>query len=187
MRASQSWTLPASSEVRIRSPSGRKSAAQRLPARTSVERTRSATRGRHCLMVPSSAAEITREPSGEKAAWRTVAPWPTRRESSAPLVLSRYNMYVSAMINGDAAPGYSSGDAIRKIEEVAKNTLPRGYAIEWSGMTREEVLSGTQAIFIFAICLLFVYLLLAAQSVAPDNRHRRGRSGRNQRNLPFPR
>jgi hydrophobic/amphiphilic exporter-1 (mainly G- bacteria), HAE1 family len=80
-----------------------------------------------------------------------------------PEQLSRYNMYVSAMINGDAAPGYSSGDAISKIEEVAKNTLPRGYAIEWSGMTREEVLSGNQAIFIFAICLLFVYLLLAAQ------------------------
>lgn len=80
-----------------------------------------------------------------------------------PEQLTRYNMYVSAMINGEAAAGYSSGDVIKKIEEVAKQTLPRGYDIEWSGMTREEVASGNQAVFIFAICLLFVYLLLAAQ------------------------
>ncbi len=80
-----------------------------------------------------------------------------------PEQLTRYNMFTAAMINGDAAPGYSSGDAIAAIEEVAKEALPRGFAIEWSGMTREEVLSGNQAIFIFIICLVFVYLLLAAQ------------------------
>lgn len=80
-----------------------------------------------------------------------------------PEQLTRYNMFTAAMINGDAAPGYSSGDAITAIEEVAKEALPRGFAIEWSGMTREEVLSGNQAIFIFIICLVFVYLLLAAQ------------------------
>jgi HAE1 family hydrophobic/amphiphilic exporter-1 len=80
-----------------------------------------------------------------------------------PEQLTRYNMYVSAMLNGEAAAGYSSGEAIKAIEEVAKTALPRGYAYEWSGMTREEVLSGNQVVYIFAICLLFVYLLLSAQ------------------------
>ncbi|NID09467.1 efflux RND transporter permease subunit [Fibrivirga algicola] len=80
-----------------------------------------------------------------------------------PEQLTRYNMYTSAMINGDAAPGYSSGDAINAIQEVAASTLPRGYTYEWSGMTREEILSGDQAIYIFGICLIFVYLLLVAQ------------------------
>ncbi|QMU29680.1 efflux RND transporter permease subunit [Adhaeribacter radiodurans] len=80
-----------------------------------------------------------------------------------PEQLTRYNMYTSAMINGTAAPGYSSGDAIQAIERVAKETLPRGYTFEWSGMTREEILSGNQAVYIFLISLLFVYLLLAAQ------------------------
>jgi HAE1 family hydrophobic/amphiphilic exporter-1 len=79
-----------------------------------------------------------------------------------PEQLTRYNMYTTAMINGDAAPGYSSGDAIRAIQETAAK-LPRGYSYEWSGMTREQILSGNQAVFIFLICLVFVYLLLAAQ------------------------
>jgi HAE1 family hydrophobic/amphiphilic exporter-1 len=80
-----------------------------------------------------------------------------------PELLTRYNMYTSAMINGDAAPGYSSGDAIKAVERIAAKSLPKGFTYEWSGMTREEILSGDQAIYIFGICLLFVYLLLAAQ------------------------
>lgn len=80
-----------------------------------------------------------------------------------PEQLTRYNMYLSAMINGDAAAGYSSGDAIRAVAEVAAKTLPNNYSFEWSGMTREEILSGNQTTFIFLICLVFVYLLLAAQ------------------------
>ncbi|MGG7466913.1 efflux RND transporter permease subunit [Chryseobacterium arthrosphaerae] len=80
-----------------------------------------------------------------------------------PEVLTRYNMYMSAMINGEPADGYSSGDAIAAVERVAKEALPRGFDIEWSGMTREEILSGNQTVYIFLICLLFVYLLLAAQ------------------------
>jgi hydrophobic/amphiphilic exporter-1 (mainly G- bacteria), HAE1 family len=80
-----------------------------------------------------------------------------------PEQLTRYNMYVSAMVNGEAAAGFSSGDAIRAIEETAAKFLPRGFDYEWSGMTREEVLSGNQVVIIFSICLLFVYLLLAAQ------------------------
>ncbi len=80
-----------------------------------------------------------------------------------PEQITRYNMYTSAMITGDAGKGYSSGDAIAAIEKLAKEKLPRGYTIEWSGMTKEQVDSGNQAVFIFAICLLFVYLLLSAQ------------------------
>ncbi|WP_128547630.1 efflux RND transporter permease subunit [Larkinella soli] len=80
-----------------------------------------------------------------------------------PEQLTRYNMFTSAMINGEAAPGFSSGDAIRAVQEVAKEKLPRGFTFDWSGMTREEVLSGDQAIYIFIICLVFVYLLLVAQ------------------------
>ncbi|HCL05289.1 MAG TPA: hydrophobe/amphiphile efflux-1 family RND transporter, partial [Chitinophagaceae bacterium] len=80
-----------------------------------------------------------------------------------PEQLTRYNMYTSALITGDAAPGYSSGDAINTLKEVADKALPRGFSYEWSGMTREQILSGNQAVFIFGICLLFVYLLLAAQ------------------------
>lgn len=79
-----------------------------------------------------------------------------------PEQLTRYNMYTSAMINGDAAPGFSSGDAIGAIQ-AAGAELPRGFSFEWSGMTREQILSGNQAVYIFLICLVFVYLLLAAQ------------------------
>ncbi|SNR43750.1 efflux RND transporter permease subunit [Hymenobacter mucosus] len=80
-----------------------------------------------------------------------------------PDQLTRYNMYTSAMVNGDAAPGFSSGDAIGAIEKVAAKELPRGYDYEWSGMTREQILSGDQALYVFGIVLIFVYLLLAAQ------------------------
>jgi len=80
-----------------------------------------------------------------------------------PEVLTRYNMYMSAMINGEPADGYSSGDAIAAVEKAASETLPKGFEIEWSGMTREEILSGNQTVYIFLVCLVFVYLLLAAQ------------------------
>lgn len=77
--------------------------------------------------------------------------------------LTRYNMFTSAMMNGEPAKGYSSGDAIEVIKKIAKEKLPKGYTYEWSGMTRDEILSGSQAFYIFLICLTFVYLLLAAQ------------------------
>lgn len=80
-----------------------------------------------------------------------------------PEVLTRYNMYMSAMINGEPSEGYSSGDAIAAVEKIAKESLPKGFEIEWSGMTREEILSGNQTVYIFIVCLVFVYLLLAAQ------------------------
>jgi HAE1 family hydrophobic/amphiphilic exporter-1 len=80
-----------------------------------------------------------------------------------PEQLTRYNMYTSAMLNGENAPGYSSGDAINAIQEVARETLPRGFGIDWAGISRDEVLAGNQAVYIFIICLVFVYLLLSAQ------------------------
>jgi HAE1 family hydrophobic/amphiphilic exporter-1 len=80
-----------------------------------------------------------------------------------PEVLTRYNMYMSAMINGEPAEGFSSGEAIAAVEKIAAEKLPSRFEIEWSGMTREEILSGNQTIYIFALCILFVYLLLAAQ------------------------
>ncbi|MHA4845600.1 efflux RND transporter permease subunit, partial [Flavitalea antarctica] len=80
-----------------------------------------------------------------------------------PEQITRYNMYPSALITGDAAPGFSTGDAIDAVAKTAQEKLPRGYDFEWSGMTREQVLSGDQAVFIFLISLVFVYLLLSAQ------------------------
>jgi hydrophobic/amphiphilic exporter-1 (mainly G- bacteria), HAE1 family len=77
--------------------------------------------------------------------------------------LTRYNMFTAAMLNGEPAAGYSSGNAIEAIKRVAKEKLPKGYTYEWSGMTRDEILSGSQAFYIFLICLTFVYLLLSAQ------------------------
>jgi hydrophobe/amphiphile efflux-1 (HAE1) family protein len=79
-----------------------------------------------------------------------------------PEQITRYNMFTAIMINGAAAQGYSSGDAIKAINEISTK-LPKGFEIEFSGMTREEILSGNQTVFVFLICLIFVYLLLSAQ------------------------
>ncbi|MGR8952629.1 MAG: efflux RND transporter permease subunit, partial [Gammaproteobacteria bacterium] len=80
-----------------------------------------------------------------------------------PEQVTRYNMYTSAMINGQPAPGYSSGQAIAAIKEVAARKLPKGFGYDWAGSSRDQAQAGNQAIYIFLICLLFVYLLLAAQ------------------------
>ncbi|WAK00459.1 efflux RND transporter permease subunit [Methylobacter sp. YRD-M1] len=80
-----------------------------------------------------------------------------------PEQVTRYNMYTSAMINGQPAPGYSSGQAIAAIKDVAAQKLPKGFGYDWAGSSRDQAQAGNQAIYIFMICLLFVYLLLAAQ------------------------
>lgn len=77
--------------------------------------------------------------------------------------ITRHNMYNAAEISGSAAEGYSSGEAIKVINEVAQKTLPRGFGIDWAGISKDEVAQGNQAIYIFLICLGFVYLILAAQ------------------------
>jgi HAE1 family hydrophobic/amphiphilic exporter-1 len=80
-----------------------------------------------------------------------------------PEQITRYNMYTSAMINGQPEKGYSSGQAIEAIKDVAAAKLPRGYGYDWAGSSRDQAQAGNQAIMIFAICLIFVYLLLSAQ------------------------
>lgn len=77
--------------------------------------------------------------------------------------ITRHNMFNSSEISGQSAPGYSSGESIKAIQEVAEKTLPRGFGIDWAGISKDEVGRGNEAIFIFLICLLFVYLVLAAQ------------------------
>lgn len=77
--------------------------------------------------------------------------------------ITRHNMYLASEISGSAKQGYSSGEAINVVNEVALKTLPRGYAIDWAGISKDEVARGNQAIYIFMICLGFVYLILAAQ------------------------
>ncbi|HEX3008456.1 MAG TPA: efflux RND transporter permease subunit [Bacteroidales bacterium] len=77
--------------------------------------------------------------------------------------ITHFNLYPSAEVSGDAAKGYSSGSAIKAIKETAKAKLPKGYDIDWAGISRDEVNVGNEAIVIFTVCLLFVYLLLSAQ------------------------
>jgi hydrophobic/amphiphilic exporter-1 (mainly G- bacteria), HAE1 family len=77
--------------------------------------------------------------------------------------ITRQNMYNAAEISGQAGAGFSSGEAIKAIQEVAEKTLPRGYGIDWAGISKDEVGRGNEAIYIFLICLGFVFLILAAQ------------------------
>jgi hydrophobic/amphiphilic exporter-1 (mainly G- bacteria), HAE1 family len=77
--------------------------------------------------------------------------------------ITRHNMYNASEISGQSAPGYSSGEAIKAINEVAEKSLPRGYGIDWAGISKDEVGRGNEALYIFLICLGFVYLILAAQ------------------------
>jgi HAE1 family hydrophobic/amphiphilic exporter-1 len=77
--------------------------------------------------------------------------------------ITRYNLYNSAEVTGSPAPGYSSGQAIKAIQQVAQNNLPHGFDYDWAGISKDEVDQGNQAILIFIICLVFVYLILSAQ------------------------
>ena len=80
-----------------------------------------------------------------------------------PQSLTRFNLFTAASISGAPNVGYSSGDAIAAIEEVAAQTLPTGYGYEYSGMTREEISAGSQTVYIFMLCFIFVYFLLCGQ------------------------
>lgn len=77
--------------------------------------------------------------------------------------ITRHNLYNSAEVTGSPAPGYSSGQAIKAIEQVAEKTLPHGFDYDWAGISKDEVDQGNQAILIFIVCLVFVYLILSAQ------------------------
>lgn len=80
-----------------------------------------------------------------------------------PEAVARFNMLKAVNVNGKANPGFSSGDAIKAVQEVAAQHLPKTYTYEFSGMTREEILAGNQAIGVFLLSLIFVYFLLSAQ------------------------
>lgn len=77
--------------------------------------------------------------------------------------ITRHNLYNSSEVSGGPAPGYSSGTALKVVEEVAKKSLPKGFGIEWAGISIDESRQGNQAIYIFLISLIFVYLVLSAQ------------------------
>jgi HAE1 family hydrophobic/amphiphilic exporter-1 len=83
--------------------------------------------------------------------------------SFGPQVVNRYNLYPTASVTGAGAPGYSSGDALILMEQVARDVLPPSMGYEWTGVAYQEKLVGGEALFIFAIAILLVYLVLAAQ------------------------
>jgi multidrug efflux pump len=85
------------------------------------------------------------------------------KESYGPESAAHYNGYLAADLNGNAAPGYSSGQAQDAISEILDKTLPRGMEFEWTDLTYQQVLSGNTAMYIFPLCLLLVFLVLAAQ------------------------
>lgn len=80
-----------------------------------------------------------------------------------PEQITRYNMYPSALINGEPAKGFSSGQTIDAIKEAAKSKLPKGFSYDWAGSSRDQANAGNESVYIFAVCLIFVYLLLSAQ------------------------
>jgi hydrophobic/amphiphilic exporter-1 (mainly G- bacteria), HAE1 family len=87
----------------------------------------------------------------------------TVKENTTSSIINHYNLFRSAEIDGSAAPGYSSGQAIEVMEQVAKQALPAGYQFEWTGISLEEIQSGSQSLMLFALGLLVVYLTLSAQ------------------------
>ena len=77
--------------------------------------------------------------------------------------LTRYNMYPSAELNGEGKPGISTGTVLESVQKTAKESLPKGYDIDWAGISRDEVNSGNESFYIFLICLAFIYLVLSGQ------------------------
>jgi HAE1 family hydrophobic/amphiphilic exporter-1 len=84
-------------------------------------------------------------------------------ETTAPQVISHFNLFRSATVTGAGAPGVSSGEVLAHMENIARETLPSGFDFAWSGQSLEEIQAGSQAGFLFALSILIVYLVLAAQ------------------------
>ncbi|MCT8997530.1 efflux RND transporter permease subunit [Chelativorans intermedius] len=101
-----------------------------------------------------------RNNQGDMVPVRTIATVETR---FGPSLINRYNQFTSATINGDAAPGHSSGQAMAALANVAASILPDGYSFEWSGLSYQEVTASGQVGFIFALAIIFGYLFLVAQ------------------------
>jgi HAE1 family hydrophobic/amphiphilic exporter-1 len=85
------------------------------------------------------------------------------RAIAGPETVPHYNNYASALINGGPAPGYSSGQAVAAMERAAAAVLPRDFAFEWTGITFQELKAGSVATIVFALAIVFVFLILAAQ------------------------
>jgi HAE1 family hydrophobic/amphiphilic exporter-1 len=84
-------------------------------------------------------------------------------ETTAPAVINHFNLFRSTELTGSALPGVSSGQAQQAMERIARQTLPQGYDFAWAGMSLEETKSGSQAVYLFALSIVLVYLVLAAQ------------------------
>lgn len=103
---------------------------------------------------------FVRNGSGQMA---PVSEFITLTKVYGPQAISRFNLFTSISVTGNPNPGFSSGDALKAVQEVAAETLPAGYGYEFSGLSREEISGGSQTVFIFLLCIIFVYFLLAAQ------------------------
>jgi multidrug efflux pump len=101
-----------------------------------------------------------RASSGELVPLRSIA---TIRNVLSPDAIGRYNQFTAASVNGQPAPGASSGDALAAMTQVANDTLPAGYGFEWSGVSLQEVQTGNQTVIVFGLAILFAYLFLVAQ------------------------
>ncbi|ETZ20344.1 multidrug transporter AcrB [Pedobacter sp. V48] len=99
----------------------------------------------------------------DKGAMAPISEFITLKKIYGPEFINRFNLFTAGAVNGAPKPGYSSGDAIKAIQEVAAQTLPQGYTYEFSGLTLEELSSGSQTLLIFMLSLLFIYFLLSAQ------------------------
>ncbi len=112
-------------------------------------------------MSPKALKQLyARSRSGEMVPLEQVV---TVEETTSPQVIGHFNLFRSATINGSAAPGVSSGDALHEMERLATETLPAGMGYAWSGISLEETKAGRQSAIIFGLALLLVYLTLAAQ------------------------
>jgi multidrug efflux pump len=110
---------------------------------------------------PKNIADLkTRNAAGEMVPLGTLV---TVLDTTGPDKIVRYNMYPAAELTGTAVPGTSSGQAIATMEELANQTLPKTMGFEWTELTLQEILAGNTAVFIFPLCVLFVFLTLAAQ------------------------
>ncbi len=85
------------------------------------------------------------------------------RDSSGPIAVMRYNMYSATAINGNLAPGTSSGQAITLMQNIAGKVLPPSMAYDWTELTYMQLQAGNTAVFVFALAVVFVFLVLAAQ------------------------
>lgn len=99
----------------------------------------------------------------KSGAMAPISQFVTLEKAYGPQSVSRYNLFTSVKITGSNAKGYSTGDAIKAVQEVAAESLNQNYTVEFTGLSREELASGSQTLIIFMLSLIFVYFILAAQ------------------------